>query len=124
VAVVENLKLLDSMKADVISSIQHDKKEGVKELEKVLRRIELRDSRGLLTEVMNYVLLKALWITKPVKDGALAVHKKLSDAHVEVEVGEQDRTGQVGKKFWPLTKAAAEDLDALENLMRQELLPT
>jgi predicted nucleic acid-binding protein len=49
--------------------------------------------------------------------------EQFSDAHVEVDVGEQDPTGQVGKQYMPLLKEAEKALNALEDAMRNELTP-
>ncbi len=108
---------------DLLAGIKQDRTKGMKEVQKIVRNIELSEARGKVTEAKNFILLKALYATADLKRAALAITGTLWNTWTEVHVGELNPTGSGFEKYQALLDKAREQVEALEEAMRKELSP-
>jgi hypothetical protein len=77
------------------------------------------------TKAKNYLILKALFVSREVKELAHAVLKDLGEAWVDVEVGAMPGNphGTDFAAYSACIDAATKKLNDLEELLRRELRP-
>ncbi len=120
---LKRLRIPGEEREETLALLRGDKEAGIKQLERLQRRVELIDAREKINDLKNFVLLKEIYISKEVYEAHWAVIRKLSDAHVEVEVGEAHPGSGVGSQFFPLVQQASKDIPAIIDRMRSELGP-
>jgi hypothetical protein len=109
---------------EILDILEHSKKEGIKRIEKVLRRREVEEAKRLHVEASNYLLLQRLFINKRVRELTDEVLRTLWSAWTNVHMGEIARgEGQWHAQYQTALDAAAKKIGELEEAMRADLLP-
>lgn len=124
-ATVVGLKLPGEMRDRLLRVFDADRDEGIAELKRLVRRVEILDARRVFTRAKNYLFLKSLYISPEVKTGAQRMLDAAWKAWVDVDVGEMpgNAAGTDVESFNRQVGILRNELDALEELMRRELKP-
>jgi hypothetical protein len=125
-AVLKDLRLPGAERARLLAALERDRGQGVRELEKTVRRVEKEKARVVVNTAQNFIILKALYLSSAVKEGSFAATKTLWDAWVDLDISAQ-AAGAEGAEYFTRARqelaSAAEQIKAVENLMQQELQP-
>ncbi len=78
------------IRQELLSAITSDREAGIKKLEQFLREVEFSDAHKALVEIMNFVMLKEIFITEEIRALALDIHKMLVSAKVDADMARQD----------------------------------
>jgi hypothetical protein len=102
---------------------EHSPNEGVKEVEKLVRKRSISDARHTLEQERNYFILERTSMSDPVQDLASAVFRTLSDALVDLTSHFDYPDFDFLKSFRANEKKSGVEIVQLEKLVRQELQP-
>jgi hypothetical protein len=126
--IVSELNLPGNERDRILGMLNTDRRSGVNELEKVMRREELQRARRLIIQARNFAILKSVFLSNPVKDLAIEITKTLWSAWVDIDVNSMPGVeGSDREKFFKSAqeglKRATEQLEEIEKAMRDELHP-
>ncbi|MFY1829121.1 hypothetical protein ACN47A_24595 [Myxococcus fulvus] len=123
-AELKRLKARSSTQQEVLNSFQEDKRKGISEMQKFLRRRSIFEARRRLDLFKNYILLNELFMAEKVVGLAWQVYEPLSRAQVRIEINERfplsaDRTERVDQ----MVESATARIEELRREMVAELNP-
>jgi hypothetical protein len=121
---LKNLKLPGGERTRLMRELEQDRPTGIKELNMTARRVDLQRARGRLFRTRNYLVLKSLYLSDPVKSAALEAWDTLWGVWVDLDVGSEAKDPSFFKTARVNLEAAATRLLALEGMMRSELQPS
>jgi hypothetical protein len=108
----------------ILAILNESKREGIKRIEKVLRRRELQDARRQHTEAKNHLILNGIFVTKRVRELADDVLRELWSAWTYVHMAtDAPGSGPWHEKYDTAIEAAAKKIGELEEAMQADLLP-
>ena len=122
--VLDGLKLPSGEKSRLLQELDQHRQTGIDELNKTMRRVDLQRARERLFRTRNFIILKSLYVSEPVKNAALEVWKVLWDAWVDLETGTDSKDFKFFKNAQKELESANTLLLALEAKMRDELHPS
>lgn len=121
--VLDDLKLPSGERARLAAALERNPRSGADELRATTRRVKLERARQRLFRTKNYIILKSLFLTDPVKKAALDAWGVLWHAWVDLETAFESKDGKLQLQANRELEVVGNRLQALEALMRAELNP-
>jgi hypothetical protein len=121
---LDDLSLPGGEKSRILQELDHDRRSGIAELNKTKRRVDLQRAQRRLFRAKNFIILKSLYASEPIKNAALGVCNDLWGAWVDIDVGTDANDFKFIKNAQEELESAGKALLALETMMRRELHPT
>jgi hypothetical protein len=123
-AYLERLRIPGDERDEVVALYQTDRRTAIEKLDKLARRVEEIEARSAHNDATRYLVEEGIFVSKPVRDLAQKVLTELWSAWVANDMMGRDVVlDRWLEGFRKSTEAAKADLETLENLMRDDLLP-
>jgi hypothetical protein len=114
----------DEEEETILAILKESKREGIKGIEKVLRRRELEEAKSHHTKAKNHLILNGIFVTRRVRELADEVLRELWSAWTNVHVAtDAPGSGPWHEQYSTAVEAAAKKIGELEDAMRADLLP-
>jgi hypothetical protein len=118
-AILTRLTLPGGERQRILGLLEHSRREGIQELQKVERRVELWRGRASVGKARNFAVLKSLYLSEQVKKVTWDALAKLN--HVWIDCDPNAGPDYVGARA--SLEEAEKLLAELEAIMRDELRP-
>lgn len=112
---------------DIVQEVTVNRPNGLKKLEEYLRDHEFYSAHMKLSDVMNFIILKEIFISKDIRELSLEIHKLLVSAKVNGEMMISDPKN-TGGNWYDLRKqdlnSVDQKIDILRDKIHKELSPS
>lgn len=120
---LDDLSITEKLKTEHLEKVQRDRKAGLRAVEQLMYRVDIRKAGQLLSDAKNHLILKELYVSPDVEELAFEVINEFRYAQIEAEVSEDSGGSYAGKNFPKHMESATKKLAELKALMRRELTP-